>query len=288
MQFHDIIDNISFGIEVETCFNIKDSATMHEDIARLEYYNIFSNMLKYVRTGIDEKYQEHYSALFSNDKYFKSTDYTKWNIISDETINCEANKTSQYYYLGEEITLPTNKDFFPLEIVSPKLLYNIGMKIYEDIWNNIIMSKNFYYCTNDSQGLHINLSYPKMNVNKFIYIWNDIVEEHVLRNLPEYRLEQLQIYAVPYKNRPYRYSRHNLYTYALQKHVPVGVRKDDFGNERIEIRVYQSTMNITEIMEWLTFCVYLLAISVYVRNPYEINIDYIREILPKKLHHFIA
>lgn len=153
-----------------------------------------------------------------------------------------------------------------------------GIQVLEKVWEDVIMTDDITYLVNDTQGLHVNMSYggqDKQWRHHFIDIWLTL-EPVIVKNLPIYR--QNSEYALPLTSKKYR--RSDKYIVALEKYVAVSLRNPG----RIEVRIYQGTMDIAEIIDWTAFCVQLLAIAII---DSRMSYDEIFELLPANLQRFI-
>lgn len=225
----------------------------------------------------------------------KSKEYDKWIIMGDESVRCNYSKSTNLsrlatiYHSGHKFLLTSNLDFEAVEIVTPKMPYYQGMITLTNVWNNVIMAPEFIYEVNPSQGLHVNISHPHLNFETFINTWM-IIEPYILRNLPEQRFKRLKGYALPLTypiEDDFEINRVGATPYqrALQnKNMAVAIRGYDTPDARLEVRIYQGTMDLQEIVDWTGFCVFITATSMI--NP-TITIEEFRNILPDSLQRFV-
>ena len=109
-------------------------------------------------------------------------------------------------------------------------------------------------------------------------MWSSI-EKEILSHLPEYRLDNLRYFAAPL------YTMKDVYAESHGKYTSVGIRKPGTLDERLEIRIYQGTMNIDEILAWLDFCIFFLSITIFYDES--VDIKSLENLFPKHSRKFL-
>ena len=161
----NIIKDISFGIEFETCFHVMEKTYKDSDDALMGYFKIFNKNLSKIRSTYDEKGSQ-FHAFLSLDSSYRPEQYDNWIILPDDSVMCSSTgdkeSDNECYKNGKVVGLVDcpDVDFFRLEIVTPKLKYK-QKRILKIVWENAVMAQKTVYTSNDSQGLHINISHPK-------------------------------------------------------------------------------------------------------------------------------
>lgn len=240
------IEDIIFGIEIETCFHILNTDLKEEE--SLKYlYNYFITK----EGGIEWE--------FTGDEH--SVKYDKWIIMEDSSINCSSKdkKINDRLCIISGSKAPMEKcdnmTFFPVEIVSPKLTIgkipgrsSKGLEELYYVFYKYIYSKDIIYTVNKSQGLHINMSHPLMDKRKFLYWWV-VYENIILKLLPLHRRKNIAEYSEPITG----YKNEMLYQTLNYKFVSVRTHKD-----RFEVRIGEGSISFFDIYYWLMFCLIFL------------------------------
>lgn len=295
--FNDILMEVNIGIEIETCFGILDYNLEDESMAQERYFDTIHKKV----SDLKQLVPNHERKLYDID-YIPSneaTEYDRWHLMHDDSVFCHPGinmggkiyplEYSRFYHEGLEYQLQSDSGiyFHPIEIVTPKMTYYSGLIALTNMWNKVFMSKEYVYNINNSQGLHINLSHPKLNANRFLDSWIKL-EPYIIRNLPDYRLQSIKDWAIPFTypvNPGSRIAQWNIYERAFSyKYMALGIRTNFKYGRRIEVRIYQSTMDLQEIIDWTSFCVFIAAMSITYPN---FDIEQFRSLLPPTLHKFI-
>jgi hypothetical protein len=221
---------IKFGIEIETCCTIDDEKKYDSiyDFAP-EYVEILSELAKKKKTEFE------FLNVVNEDKIYNEI---TWMIDEDITVNCD--------------------NGIPVEIITPIMTQP---EDFENIFQNIILDKKFTYISNDTQGIHINISHPKQDTLNFLKFWW-YFEPLFLRFLSLKRQLKIEKYAKPLRKIFENFydiekSYEKYYKIADSKYSAVSVKKD-----RFEIRIIDGSMDCEFIMNWLKLCIGLLNISI--------------------------
>lgn len=243
-----MMKNMKFGIELETCVHV---------LGREEFkkVSVDSNSEK---VAIDV----FYDCLKSKSDTLKwsrftqptETNYDTWIIIPDHSVECNKNAEC----ISKNSVYCEDMQFFPVEIVTPVLIGLLGMKVFTYVYYGVLLSDNFIYARNFSQGLHINLSHPQMHLQKFINLWASI-EPVIWQSLPSARRFAALPFAYPIYNDTDR---------VYEKFSSVHIHKG-----RIEIRLFEGTMEYLDIMMWLQFCMIILEQSIIIKQLPETSQD---------------
>jgi len=178
--------------------------------------------------------------------------------------------------------------FSPIEFVSPIFNMETGLEDFSKEFTRLL-DDSFVYTTNKTCGLHVNVSHPNLKPARFVKIWCDY--EPIIFNLIsiDRRFENRPTWNGNMKKTMERV----LYDPNKDRDV-ISVRSD-----RIEIRIFDSTMDVSEIQNWILFCVTLVGISTILERrhldvydySFESNrIKYVHEFLElfdNNLKHFI-
>jgi len=171
-SLRDIIDTMKFGIELETCVHILDGEDTIES-----YINCLQSKSENVEWTSDSE---------------KFTNYDTWILMEDGSIDC--NKEGPCVVKNDLYC--EGLKFFPVEIVTPILIGILGIKVFTYVYYGFLLSDNFVYRVNSSQGLHINLSHPKVNDKQFVEMWK-CVEPALFESLSPTRKNTSWDYARP-------------------------------------------------------------------------------------------
>jgi predicted GNAT family N-acyltransferase len=167
-------NNICFGIEFETCVCDKKNPGQQKG---------YHSFLRYY-TG---ELQKLYSKKLKNDteifKYIGESkshrDYTIWAVTEDASIKC---RNDNLYPNISGINERISEDIYfndgnivecayePVELVSP-IVSDLNMADFFNIFENIIRDPTFQYQSNESQGMHVNVSHPRQNKLKMLKLW---------------------------------------------------------------------------------------------------------------------
>ena len=265
----DVCKDIFFGIEIETCYhNLKKSVNKQYKNDNAKYKQSIIDNEKNIYGCFKEK-SKHYQSPSLQWIYCHPTEencggYKNWIVTSDATVYCQLTTLVDEFYsinYGNKSKEIPKIQFYPIELVSPVLNMNIdetksgeGLEIFSYIYFGWLMDRNLVYTVNDSQGLHVNVSYPKMGMGeyeskflKMLYIIepilvNMITEERrdlLLGTLRETSFADIDMESV-----------HG-------KHSIMKIHKD-----RLELRVFGGTMVYNEIYLLTLFSVLLLGASI--------------------------
>jgi hypothetical protein len=235
---------------------------MRSDLSINESLELFISNMEKASETYTEKGKNHYlwenkdqkNLIHNEDKY------KRWSIMHDTSVKCDGKFEEQKCVIEgkkEDDGKCENLTFYPIEIVSPKLKGNRGLKILENIFKHWLYQNGIVYLTNESQGLHINISHPHMVPWVFIRIWKDF-EYVIFATLPLFRRQKSDFFFPINKNTNYRFN---------QKYSSVHVHdNNDIEQNRLEIRIYEGTMILEDIYIWTKFCMSLLVLSIM--NPY--------------------
>lgn len=262
-QINSVINSSFFGLEIETCFKIIDNPNVDDPEKQLlEYYYILSKCS-----------EGRFNIAVNVNSNFRPGVYDHWLLMPDDSLSCSVqDQTENCVSKNESLSVDFCRqyNFYPIEIITPKLSAKDGFNNVKEIWNRCIMSDRFIYTVNDTQGLHVNISHPQMNISRFVKWWL-LLEEEIISHLPEYRQESIMDFAVPLGMMGDRVEE-----LIRDKYGALSTRNPD----RIEIRLFQGTMNLDEIQAWTFFCLYLLAVSIVIDPPTKITLEQVYKYIP--------
>ena len=264
MKLLDILQNFAFGVEFELCVHVRDKNFSTSDEVHKYLVKYFNN--KPVCKQIGVKWSHYY---VEDDP---KLDYRNWTIMADMSVGCpdaeEANDAElkgKYCVIKGRYTDCPPIQFFQEEIITEVLYMKdfSGLRKLKAVWFNCIMSDNLTYLINSTQGFHIHLSNPNLDLYKFLKLW--YVYEPVIKNIlpPERRvalvefakdvrlmcsLGQLKDRQLPKLSNP--------------KYYAVNTSHFKPDSCRLEIRVYPGTADFTEILNWILFCLLFASSSI--------------------------
>uniref|UniRef100_A0A6C0KVB1 Uncharacterized protein n=1 Tax=viral metagenome TaxID=1070528 RepID=A0A6C0KVB1_9ZZZZ len=273
------MNEIKFGIEFEVCvcdnfeddtlqtmslkpvhiskkeelkYNFKTYTLMLEALARK--YNLPNQFVSYTyREMLSMSPEELYKC------YFATSDSS---IICADLLDLDKNRI----YKKKVSFTPENCELVPIELVTPIISWERNsLKNFISTLDNVILNENFLYESNDSQGMHINVSFPAAvtteGKEKFLRLW--------------WHFEPLIFRFIPEKRRNSEYARPLRHTFEsidylsdnwkdiyadpesrIGKYNAVCVKSN-----RFEIRIVPSGMNKEHILNWLKLCVNLVFAS---------------------------
>lgn len=270
-EYTEILKNITFGIEIETCFHILGSHIIEDSSARKNFYNCMSRKSK----DLPNIFQWD---LLSEDE--RSTTYDHWIIMPDTSVRCSSKllKKKDRICMRNGVKKPL-KDcddiyFYPVEIVTPKLkIGEKGVDILYKVWQGWLFTDNIVYTVNDSQGLHINISHPDMNPENFLRWWTAF-EPVIIQTLPLSRRNKLYTYARPISD-VYKIGEEKIPD--IGKNIAINFHKNRDKITRMEIRIGQGTVDFWEAYYWLMLCILFLVITINLKNE-SLDISYIKHI----------
>ena len=229
------MDKLLFGIELELC--VQEKNPQYSGVDDIDYIkNIFLTYL--TQNDIGAEYFEYDDQ---NKNYFV------WIVTTDDSIRCKDN-------------------YQPVELTSPIIEYNKdGVSLFTDVMYKL--QKGFDFEINNTQGLHINISYENQEsdikerrfdkILRFFECWWHY-EPEILNLLPERRRNKLG-FARPLTQtytQGFEWFKNELLSteylfdesYAWpKKDLAVNLRKD-----RFEIRLPPSYIRSESIVFWLT------------------------------------
>jgi hypothetical protein len=271
----DIFQNFNFGIEFESCVNIGDTVFGLRDDYRKIRQQVHDSILK----GFQDKKIEEKNPLNTvqwqfYDTYAKYTnDYTKWwYITNDGSIYC--NEDSKYCILkGQRSEICPDVSFCDIEIVS-KILKTKDYQGFKELvfaWIAYILSDNLTYLVNDTQGLHVHISHPDLDLYKFLKVWfiyepviNNIISPYRRKNKNDKQGFCTDIRCLTdYKSLQTKSPIQTKKGYNIDlKYYAINTKFFQEYEKRVEIRVYQGTADIEEIYNWVLFCLTLAKFSI--------------------------
>ena len=264
------LSNILFGIEIETCYhNIDRTDNKIFDINKKYKQSIIDNQ-KFLYTCFNKKSQymekENLKWIFCHPTDKKCSDYTKWMVTSDATLYCHPTNLAEPEYTIDYKKKTTDLpplNFYPVEFVSPilniKELNNILL-----IFHGWLLDSKLIYTVNDTQGLHVNLSYNldtnvnyKNNFAKLWYIFEPVVLNMITENRRDINEEweiqsKLKFSEIDYKLNT------NIFN---SKNTNLKIHSD-----RLELRVFDGTMDVDEILNNVRFSILLLSASITIQK----------------------
>jgi hypothetical protein len=207
---------------------------------------------------------------FFDIKYSKKVlNYDKWIITTDGSIGCPEGKDEdnpriegKYCIIsGEETDCDSFAFFRGIEIVSPILTKN---KLLDTIisWYSCVMSSTLTYLVNETQGLHVHISHPRLDLQHFLNLWY-LCEDVLWSIIPEYRRKANKDYAQSVKavcklqNKKIEFNPDEDI-----KYYAVNTKYYKPSSCRLEIRMYQGTADFTEIICWVNLCLFIAIYSI--------------------------
>lgn len=256
----DILRDISFGIEIESCFHVVDKRF---DMGEDEHIKYFYKCMKAKHSHIDWE--------LILDESERSKTYDKWILMPDLSVMCASGDDDDletFVCISKGVKksprLCNKLEFYPIEIITPKLTVGIkranltGLEELYYVFNGFLYTDNIVYTTNESQGLHVNISHPKMNMKNFIDIWVHY-EPAIIKCLPPYRRKNIIEFSIPLSSQ-----KGNLYDLSTAKYVSVRT-EDDYKQpekRRFEIRIGEGSIDFFQVYFWTVFCLIFLAMTI--------------------------
>jgi hypothetical protein len=243
------MDLISFGIEFETCFCHKGLDI--ED----EYLERYSEKLQEIAGSSN-------TFIYSYDPN-EHTDYTAWVATIDLSIECQ-NKdefdivSDVIYTYKDELT---ECIYHPVELVSPIISLSSEYEKFKTTLNDVILNPVFQYQSNESQGMHVNVSHPRQDKLCMLKLWW-YFEPVILQFIPNIRRNNDFIKTVRsvFKNIEDIESRWVEY-YALPNIPPAKYTTLCVKENRFEFRLVNADMNADHIKAWIGLCSNLVYLS---------------------------
>lgn len=257
------MDEIRFGVEIETCMHILDNSLFQEDFSDPD--KILREIEKCGKLKLPEFKWE-----VITDEATRSLNYNSWIIMPDSSITCSENK---YCVVKGEYSSCPELYFYSVEFVTPILKGKEGLKKLSFFWLAFLFGDNFLYAVNESQGIHVNISHKDMNVENFVNLWA-YYEPVIIQLLPEERRINIMDMAIPIYILKKMRSDEKLVILVSDKYSSISVKNDikNPDNSRIEIRVKEGDMLYDNIMPWIIFCMRLLELSL--KKEYEAESKY--------------
>lgn len=179
MSLPTVFDEVSFGLELETCYYNEKIARLPSLVQKffaVELLGLCLSKISTVTWQVDPP--ENHS-------------YKNWTIVSDGSIRCAQ---------GKKINLGVNRvrgaQFLPVEIVTPVLKGRNGVQTFTDVFYHDLYNADTVYMVNSSQGLHINLSHPRIKEKQLVKWWA-YFEPALLQIITPERREAIDRFARP-------------------------------------------------------------------------------------------
>jgi len=312
------LNNVSFGVELETCVLDTKLRNFIEDENFEEY---FAKIYNKIYNDINKDYQ---SASFDPERFIypedDNLDYTKYNIVSDYSVSCsddfdDKSFSPHLFFINEnkKIERPTckiskNNMFYAIEIVSPVITYDELFLSFASEFQDVILHKRFIYETNMSQGLHINISHPRQNKLKFLQCWW-YFEPLIVSIVPIYRHNSPFARFLRLGDNPvfrtfedindwrmsYSQDKDNIPLNDLERLNAMVVREQDIKyravgvkDNRFEIRVINANMDFEHIVTWIEFLAKFLVISISIDTSQFRNKNKTKYMLRKELENIFG
>lgn len=251
----DILRQCKFGIEIETCvcFTANPSVVYDDEDDALRLFVEISNQL----TTEKFNYLEN-----ENDP---EIDYSRWNVVNDYSVMCNVGTHEPEFGYYSPTKIP-KCEFYGIEIVSPILSYPNGLNVLLDVHNNVLMSGNFVYEVNESQGLHISVSNPLMDARKLLALWA-YFESVILSFVPVSRrksqyTKSIRDITATHLNVKDVESLYDWYQKdKSSKYTSLNIKKN---GEIAEFRIMPGTVIFEDIVQWCDFlCKFVTASIVH-------------------------
>lgn len=237
-----------FGIEFETCVCNRDDGKLNSD-------EDFVTMLKKINKSV---------AVFRfQEDPREDIDYTKWSVTVDRSVRCRQ-PSGTYFTQGKRTPDRCNQINVPLELVTPIYNYKRDYEIFTGILKDVIFSDEFVYESNDTQGMHINVSYLGRDYDplKVLEMW--------------WYFEPVILKFVPVNRRYSPYAEHLRKIFntidALRHDSQSFFENPDSPpakytalckkSNRFEFRLVHAEMTPDHILSWLGFCTRFIVASV--------------------------
>lgn len=263
-----IFNQVSFGLELETCVHIMRNPIFTPIVAPNE-----SQREELLKSRVKKAVKAFYGCIsrkFPNIRFQLILDpterairYDQWIVMPDTSIDCEYGEylSEKYCVLeGKKISGKTCRRFafYPVEIVTPKLTGYLGLRYITLFWYGILTAYDIVYSVNETQGLHTNISHPKMSAEKFLDLWG-YYEPVLLQIVGDDRRISMWEMAVPISSTVQLFGR-DFETITQNKFLSVGVKKGK--NARLEVRIHAGSMDYITVTRWLMFCMLFLSLSI--------------------------
>ena len=295
LDLNKLLEKCYYGIEIETCVCFNDKVGNLDIDANepvIKYASMANNIIK-ERNALILKYnkkiekQKRKTQFLNDDVQFDKydyiindefepvihsdkLDYNKYNVIYDPTVKCDESDSSlpvKYYYpkINDRCT------FYPIEIISKILPYN-NYNDFKIIYDNVITNDNFTYMTNESQGLHVNISFQnfdlKPHISKILSYWV-YFEESILSFISPERLTDINMWSKRLKGlvgptgelvqdnwqayyNHVKTDENDTFNKIYIKSTAINIKHD---GDYIEIRTTEGGIIYDFIIEWTTFLV---------------------------------
>jgi hypothetical protein len=249
---------------LETCVHIlgNEDQTLDQIYETLDYtFNDTTARLK--DSGVlDQDTLQFNWAIGSGD----DTHYAVWGIEHDRTVKCEQ---AGVCFSQDEFVDCGGVLFYPVEFVSPILDVRDDFSQIDIVFNNYFMNDSLLYMFNITQGLHIHISNPRMDLRKFVMMWYNF-EPLIMEFLAPERRQYLNEQDLPHNwSLPlYKLVNDDGITTIDELVEEIADTKAysvyivDIDNPRVEIRLHEGTMDYRKVKGWIVFCNMLVCTSV--------------------------
>lgn len=269
---YEAFKKVRFGLEFETCVHIMNNpvyASYSTEDEKIHLKKIQQGIVEFHRC-INERMNKAIKTKLILDPKQRNTEYNQWVIMPDTSLECDYAKNTKLKEkycvikgkIEEDEKICRKFYFLPVEFISPAVTGIAGLKYLSFFWESIIMGDDMVYSVNKTQGLHTNISIEEFNPVKFIKLWT-YFEPVILQFLSSSRKQQIMTMAVPissnYKNKGNKVLFPSIEYLAKGKLLSISYKKEE--STRFEVRIYEGTMNINEILLWTIFCMWMLAYS---------------------------
>ena len=243
---------IRFGIEFETCFCQKDDGGV-------KYTGNCSGYAAKLREIARDTVEFTYSYDPGED-----TDYTTWLATTDGSIRCknkdEDDVVSEIVYTYKDDL--TDCHYNPVELVSPIIgLSKESYDKFKTTLTDVILNPVFQYQSNESQGMHVNVSHPMQDKLCMLKLWW-YFEPVILQFIPVIR-----------RNSRYVKTVRSVFTmiediesgweeyYQLPDKKPAKYMTLCVKENRFEFRLVNANMNADHVKAWVGLCSHLVYLS---------------------------
>lgn len=187
--------------------------------------------------------------------------YDKYICTVDSTVDC--NKNGSVCMSNNIIVDDVDDTFYSVELISPKMTYTVdNISDFTRVLSQTVTHNDFMFEFNETQGLHINFSHPDQDMLKFLLCFYHF-EPIIFQFIPEYRRDS--IFAIPLR-KIFKSEEDLKLNYAkFYEHpddAPAKYTSLCAKQNRFELRVLPSNLNIHYINAWISLCCRLLFASV--------------------------
>jgi hypothetical protein len=153
-------------------------------------------------------------------------DYTTWTVKKDGSVK-------------------SDHDNLPVEIISPIFSGRDVFVRIPDVFHGVF--QHFRYEINNTQGFHVHISHPKLEMVRFFQVWNYF--EEVLFSFVHSSRSQ----------NSFCQRRHGTSMAYHVKHQAARM----VSRHHVEIRIHQGTMELDEILHWIHLCLALTRFAIH-------------------------